>query len=147
VITHTGQYAVWAVVCIAETGTNGRATVAQVARASGVPANYLAKILHALARVGVLASSRGRHGGFRLTRPPDRLTLAEVLAPFEEAAPAGCMLARGHCPHDDHCRSWRRCTALSREVARFLQRTRIADLMEVQHAPAPGGVECQRRAP
>lgn len=129
VISQTGKYAIWAVVHLAEAGGSGPMTAGQVARTVGSPANYLAKILHTLARAGVLGSTRGRHDGFRLAQPADRITLAEVLAPFEEVQADGCMLTRGSCPHEDTCRSWGSCATLSHELARFLRNTRIADLM------------------
>lgn len=38
-----------------------------------------AQVVHALMRAGLLATSRGRHGGIRLRRPADEITLGDVL--------------------------------------------------------------------
>ena len=63
--TSTVQQAISAVLCIAEArGEPMRAST--IAAATGAAGNYLSKILHSLARAGVLSSERGPRGGFRL---------------------------------------------------------------------------------
>ena len=51
----------------------------EVADALGVPADYLLKILQQLVRAGVLSSTRGPAGGFRLQRPPAKITLLTIV--------------------------------------------------------------------
>ncbi len=48
-----------------------------------IPADLLGKVLQALARAGVLESVHGAHGGYRLQRPLDELTLGDVMAAVE----------------------------------------------------------------
>jgi Rrf2 family protein len=54
-------------------------TTRQIADASRVPAGYLAKVLQALARAGVVTGQRGLNGGFLLARRPEELTLLDVV--------------------------------------------------------------------
>src|SRR3972149_4874241 len=63
VLTHTATYAIRAMVCLAEARGETCVTAAQVARRTGLPRTYLAKILRVLAHVGLLDSTRGPHGG------------------------------------------------------------------------------------
>lgn len=53
-----------------------------------VPGPYLAKQLQALRRAGVLASVRGKRGGYRLARPVDAITLLDVVRAIEGPQPA-----------------------------------------------------------
>ncbi len=58
---------------------SGRPTTAEaLAEAQGLPARFLGAILADLRRAGIVASQRGAEGGFRLARPSDTVTLAEV---------------------------------------------------------------------
>jgi Rrf2 family protein len=52
---------------------------AKLAEYHGVPAAYLAKHLQALARAGILETTKGPKGGYRLARPPAEITLLEVV--------------------------------------------------------------------
>lgn len=55
----------------------------RLAEFHGVPAAYLAKHLQDLARAGIVESTPGRRGGYRLARPADRITFAEVVEAVE----------------------------------------------------------------
>lgn len=77
-ISQTAEYALRAVVYLAS--QRGAAlTTQQIAAATKVPAGYLSKVLQALGRAGLVTSQRGLHGGFTLARPPEELTVLEVI--------------------------------------------------------------------
>jgi Rrf2 family protein len=65
--------------------------VRRIAQRHGIPLSFLVQILHDLKRAGLATSVRGAAGGYRLSRPPGELTLADVVEVFESAeAPADC---------------------------------------------------------
>ena len=77
-LSQTVEYALRAVVYLA--GENdGPASTAAVARATKVPPAYLAKVLHALVKAGIVAARRGVGGGVTLAKDPARLTILEVV--------------------------------------------------------------------
>jgi Rrf2 family protein len=51
----------------------------ELARAQGLPAKFLSAILNDLRRTGLVSSQRGTEGGYRLARPPDSITVADVM--------------------------------------------------------------------
>ena len=53
----------------------------------GLPEAYLAKLLKTLVRAGLLGSASGPRGGFRLARPPEEITVADVVAAVEGPGP------------------------------------------------------------
>lgn len=55
------------------------ATGESLARAQGLPAKFLAAILNDLRRSGLVASQRGMDGGYRLGRPAEQITAADVM--------------------------------------------------------------------
>ena len=83
-LSQTSQYALRTVLQLARLPEGARGSAGELARQMGAPANYLSKTLHQLARAGVVSSTRGKHGGFVLARAPHRITLAEVVAPFQD---------------------------------------------------------------
>ena len=61
---------------------------ARLAEFHGVPGAYLAKHLQSLARAGIVSSTQGPRGGYRLAKPAAEVTLLEVVDAIEGAEPA-----------------------------------------------------------
>lgn len=80
----------WAVHSCLNLAWLGERTVpaAKLAAFYELPAAYLNKQLQALARAGILASVSGPRGGFRLARPPEKITLMDVVAAIDGDEPA-----------------------------------------------------------
>jgi Rrf2 family protein len=130
-LSQTSRYALRASVFLAERWTDDRSTaVRDIAAGLDVPRNYLSKILHQLAREGVLLSERGPRGGFRLARAPGEIALAEIVEPLEPAfSERRCLLGRPRCSDDDPCPAHQRWSELAEEATRFLEDTTLADLV------------------
>lgn len=126
----TAQYALRATVYLAEQNGERPVPVDEVAGALGIPRNYLAKILNDLARADILASVRGKHGGFWLARPPGEISLLDVVQVFDRVdEQRKCLLGRSSCSDDDACPAHARWKQIGMEVARFVRETTVADLL------------------
>jgi Rrf2 family protein len=55
------------------------ATAESLATAQALPAKFLGSILNDLRRAGIVASQRGADGGYRLARPPEAISVADVM--------------------------------------------------------------------
>jgi Rrf2 family protein len=78
VISHTAEYALRAIVYLADQNGTPR-TTAHIAKTTLVPAGYLAKVMQSLSRAGVVKSQRGLNGGFTLTRDPKDVSILTVV--------------------------------------------------------------------
>ena len=88
-------YALRAMVCLAE-HPGEPLTGRQIAREAEIRSEYLAKVLGNLARSGLVSSRRGRRGGFRLSRPAEKITLLDVIRATEAWEPIeGCPAEQG----------------------------------------------------
>lgn len=58
-------------------------TACEIADTTGVPVEYLRKIMQRLAHARIVRSERGRAGGFRLRRPANRVNLLQVVEAIE----------------------------------------------------------------
>jgi Rrf2 family protein len=100
-----------------------------MARALRIPQEYLAKILRRLARAGVLISTRGKAGGFRLAAPPQRVRLHAIVAPFDDlGGPRRCLLGRPHCSDRFACAAHDRWRRVADAMNEFLRQTTLADV-------------------
>lgn len=80
ILTAKTQYACLAMLELAQHHQAGRPVqVRRIAERHGIPSPFLVQILQDLKRAGLVGSVRGASGGYRLTRPPQQITLAEVL--------------------------------------------------------------------
>jgi len=128
-LSQTSQYAVRAVIHLAER-RGEPSQVGAIAEALGIPRNYLSKILHRLAGAGVLASERGRGGGFRLAVPPEALTLARIIEPVQPGfADRRCLLGRSGCNDADPCPVHDQWKALAGQILAFVGETTLADVV------------------
>jgi Rrf2 family protein len=66
----------------------------RIAERQGIPSTFLVQILHDLKCAGLVSSTRGAAGGYRLSRSPGEITLADVVDVFETTGePAECAAA------------------------------------------------------
>lgn len=82
------------------------ATIPEIAAAYGISENHLMKVVHHLARAGVVESVRGKGGGIRLARAPEAIRLGAIVRASEGAAPIVQCLADdpGACVITGPCR-------------------------------------------
>jgi Rrf2 family protein len=113
-------------------------TIPEIAEAEGLSPEYTAKLMRALRQGGLVTSTRGPGGGYRLARGPDEVTAWEVIAVL-----GGSFFPDGFCDshpgvlrdciHTPDCsiRSlWRTLEGALRDV---LERITLADLQRGEH--------------
>ena len=128
-LSQTGEYALRAALYLAEHGADRVVQVSEMARSLGLPQNYLSKTLHQLGRAGVLVSTRGKAGGFRLAVAPERLSLHRVVAPFGDVEQRRrCLLGRSQCTDRHACAAHTRWKEVAERVSTFFRETTVADL-------------------
>jgi Rrf2 family protein len=83
-LTRAAVYALTALAHLARKGEGRPVASHDVAAAEDIPERFLLKLLKPLVDAGVLRSLKGPNGGFRLARPPQTITLLEVVEAVEE---------------------------------------------------------------
>ncbi|HUE27262.1 MAG TPA: Rrf2 family transcriptional regulator [Solirubrobacteraceae bacterium] len=82
-ISAKADYAVRAAVELAAAPDDRPVKAERVATAQGIPLNFLENILGELRHAGIVRSQRGAEGGFRLAKPADKITVADVMRAVE----------------------------------------------------------------
>lgn len=88
-ISNRCQYALRAVLALAEREGGPPAPIAEIAAAQRIPQRFLEVILRQLKQGGITDSVRGKDGGYRLARPAETITVGEVIRVFEGPLVAG----------------------------------------------------------
>ena len=129
-LSSTSDYALRAILVLARATDERPLRADEIARATGSPANYLAKTLNALAKAGLVASTRGPFGGFVLAVPASELTLARIIDCFDEPRPqTRCLLGNAPCDLRHPCTAHQRWTAIKNTRRAALANTTVADLL------------------
>lgn len=139
-LSSTSDHALRAILLLAQAEAGRPMRADEIARATGSPANYLAKTLNALAKAGLVSSARGPQGGFMLLVPADELSLARIADCFDEPRPnTRCLLGDRPCDGRHPCRAHERWTAVQEAHRASLADTTVADLLVgPTHAPSAG---------
>jgi Rrf2 family protein len=118
-ITRQADYAVRAVLYLADQHNGHRAPTSQIAREKRIPPSFLAKIVSQLSVAGVVQTSRGARGGVSLARPSHDISLLEVIEAIDGPITLNeCVTDPSGCPFGDDCpvnKIW--CDAQARLVA------------------------------
>jgi Rrf2 family cysteine metabolism transcriptional repressor len=82
-ITSKSPYAVRALAELARSGRAGPVPIGEIARRRDIPVQFLEGLFATLRRAGILQSQRGVKGGYSFARPPEELTVLEVVEALE----------------------------------------------------------------
>ena len=77
------QYGIRALVCFADAYEQGHLGARELSKRERLPTKFMESILNSLTRGRFLDSRKGAFGGYRLARPPEQITLAEIIERLE----------------------------------------------------------------
>jgi len=79
ILNRRGEYSILGMVYLAEQVNGNFVEISEVAKAVGVPEKFLRILFHELVKSRLLRSQRGTGGGFTLARPPQEITLRQIV--------------------------------------------------------------------
>jgi Rrf2 family protein len=116
----------------------GPMSIAAVAKESSVPYAYLEQLIVPLRKAGLVASKRGAHGGYQLTRPPAEVRVGEVYRIMEgPVAPMDCVsedIADQTCPLIEGCETRPVWLKVRDSIVNTLDSMTLADLISQSEA-------------
>jgi FeS assembly SUF system regulator len=144
------DYATVVLASLAQEPARHRAA-AELAERTRLTRPTVSKVLKGLQRSGLVISSRGAQGGYRLARAPDQITAAQILDVFEgPLAITECSSASSQCGIERMCRvggAWQRINAAIRRALEDVTLQHLAGL-DAPSGRAPSVVlDIRRQAP
>jgi Rrf2 family protein len=128
-LSQTTGYAVHALACIAL--ENGKLCfVRDVAECTAMPKPYLAKIINSLAHHGLVTAKRGYRGGICLSRPPEEISLLQVVEAVEGKNWIGdCLLGLNDCASRQICPTKIKWKKVRQQITDILETTTVGDIL------------------
>ena len=103
-ITRQADYALRAVIYLSRLKPEERAATSQIAEDQQIPPSFLAEIVSQLSVAGLLQTSRGARGGVSLARPPEDITVLDVVEAIDGPILLNeCVACGGNCSFTDDC--------------------------------------------
>jgi Rrf2 family iron-sulfur cluster assembly transcriptional regulator len=122
-----GDYAARALLSLALHGSDRPTSVKEIAERTHLPQPYLEQILLSVKGAGLVRSKRGVGGGYVLARPPEHITLADIVAAVEGPQ----ILMTDHPDHcEGHCILQEVWLGVDNESRRILERVTLAELVD-----------------
>lgn len=125
------DYALRALLYLSLRNKRGSVQIKEISTMEKLPTKFLENILLSLRKAGILRSKMGLKGGYSLARPPEQITLGEVIRVLDGTiAPMGCVsrVEYESCPAEIGCAVKSVMQDVRNAVARVLDDTTLADL-------------------
>lgn len=134
-ISARGDYATRAVLDLAlKYNEGGVSKIHSIAERQHIPIKYLENILLSLKKAGILRSKRGNKGGYYLARPPEKITLGEVIRIIDgPLAPIDCASRTAYeaCSEEPACRLKSVWVKVRNALSDIIDNTTFADVCKL----------------
>ncbi len=130
VITRATEYAVRAVIFLAQQQKDSIVLKKDICRTQEVTPAFLTKIFQPLIKAGIVNSQRGVGGGFLLAKDPSEINMLDILEAEEGKLKLNhCLIDTDFCQRDAYCAAHEVWYNAQHEMAEVLKRYSIADLV------------------
>ena len=129
-ITTKGRYALRIMVDLAQQQSDAFIPLKEISARQDISEKYAEMIIGLLSKAGLVFSSRGKGGGYKLSKSAEKCSVGSVLKATEGSlAPVTCLeLPENICPHAGHCETLPMWKELDRRIDEYLESVSIADL-------------------
>ena len=126
-VTKSAAYALHALMYMVRHATQLPVATSMIAKAEGVPSGYLAKIFQQLVKAGFVKAVKGKKRGYVFARPPEQITVLELLEAIE-GGPLfeDCLLRHCECGGTlENCRVFSTWIDATRQLKKLLEETTV----------------------
>lgn len=128
-IATKGRNALKVMLDLAQHNDGSNVSLADIAERVKESQKYLEATVSALSAAGLILSARGKLGGYRLAREPEKYTVAEIITAAEGSlAPVSCL--DGNCENACNCLTLPLWRELDEVIMNFLNSKSLADLLK-----------------
>ncbi|MEY4960156.1 MAG: Fe-S cluster assembly transcriptional regulator IscR [Pseudomonadota bacterium] len=119
-LTTKGRFAVTAMIDLALHGDNGPVTLAGISERQKISLSYLEQLFGKLRRNKLVSSVRGPGGGYRLMRPMNKVSVADIILAVDEPIDATQCKGKENCHNDQRCMTHDLWTSLNAKIRDYL---------------------------
>ena len=120
-----GRYAVTAMMDIALHEDMGPVTLADISQCQGISLSYLEQLFAKLRKGGLVKGVRGPGGGYRLARPANQISVADIIQSVDEKLDMTKCGGKGNCSQGEKCLTHELWYELSCNLYQFLSEIKL----------------------
>jgi Rrf2 family iron-sulfur cluster assembly transcriptional regulator len=128
-LTTKGRFAVTAMIDLALHGDNGPVTLAGISERQKISLSYLEQLFGKLRRNKLVSSVRGPGGGYRLMRPMNQVSVADIILAVDEPIDATQCKGKENCHNDQRCMTHDLWTSLNAKIRDYLTLVTLEQLV------------------
>lgn len=130
-LTTKGRYAVTAMLDLSLNYEVGAITLADISERQGISLSYLEQLFARLRKQGLVSSSRGPGGGYRLSRAADKITVLDVISAVDEKVDTTQCEGKHNCHNgEEACLSHELWQSLSDQIRLYLSGITLAEVVD-----------------
>ncbi len=127
-----GRYAVTAMFDVAIHQTDGPVSLSEISERQGISLSYLEQLFGCMRRRGLVASTRGPGGGYRLAHATDQIVIADIITSVDENVDATRCGGNADCQNQQRCLTHELWEELSSQIHGFLSGITLEDAISKQ---------------
>ncbi len=129
-LTTKGRFAVTAMVDLTQRGGKGPITLAAISDRQKISLSYLEQLFSKLRKNNVVASVRGPGGGYCLSRPANKISIADIVIAVDEPLDATNCDRMGNCKDGEPCSTHDLWLGLSDKIHEYLQQITLQQVAD-----------------
>jgi Rrf2 family iron-sulfur cluster assembly transcriptional regulator len=131
-LTTKGRFAVTAMIDLGMRQHKGPVTLAGISQRQTISLSYLEQLFAKLRRHGLVESTRGPGGGYRLGKAASDISVADIIFAVDEPLDATQCSGRANCDNDHRCMTHDLWASLNRHMVDYLDSVSLANLVAQQ---------------
>jgi Rrf2 family protein len=129
-ISTRGRYAIRALLCLAMQYGKGPISLKKISITQKISVKYLENIMRLFINAGIVASSKGKSGGFILSKDPKKIKMGDVVQTAEgNILPICCVPENADCPNANACATKEMWEGLREAMLEYLDSYTLAKLV------------------
>lgn len=135
-LTTKGRYAVTAMLDLALHAERGPVSLAEISTRQEISLSYLEQLFSRLRKHGLVVSTRGPGGGYRVARGLDEVAVSQIIVAVNESVDATQCGGRENCHSKGRCLTHDLWEGLSEQIEEFLSSVSLQDMIDRQRTRA-----------
>lgn len=131
-LTTKGRYAVTAMLDLAFHSQTEPVTLTDIANRQTISLSYLEQLFARLRRAGMVVGVRGPGGGYKLSRHPELINIAEIIIAVDEQIDSTRCGGKADCQDHQACLTHELWMGLSEQIREYLTGISLGDLLKTQ---------------
>jgi len=135
-LTTKGRYAVTAMLDLALHAEEGPVSLAEISQRQEISLSYLEQLFSRLRKNGLVTSTRGPGGGYRVARDLDKVAVSEIIGAVNESVDATQCAGKENCHSHGRCLTHDLWEGLSEQIEHFLSGVSLQNMIDQRRVKA-----------